>query len=95
MNTAVWDGGGAEDEVNIRAAPWRWRMGWLNRRDDIDDKSSSGSMDEGRRGVAMDDITWEEALVGWRTEEGVGLRGFSQPRCTNGSADGIGGATMA
>ena len=47
-------------------------------------------MDEGRRGVAMDDVDGEEAPAGWRTKDGVGLRGFSQPWCTNGWADGIG-----
>ena len=38
----------------------------------------------------MDDVVGEEAPAGWRTEEGVGLRGFSRPRCTNGCADGMG-----
>ena len=39
-----------EDEGNIGAAPWSWRTGWMNRRDDeIDDGSSSGTVDEGRR----------------------------------------------
>ena len=38
----------------------------------------------------MDDVVGEEAPAGWRTEEGVGLRGFSRPRCTNGWADGMG-----
>ena len=50
------------------------RMGWLNRRDDeIDNGSSSGTVDEGRRGVAVDDVVGEEAPAGWRTEQGVGL----------------------
>ena len=49
-------------------------------------------MDEGRRGVAVDDVVGEEAPAGWRTEQGVGFRrGFSRPRCTNGWADGMGG----
>ena len=79
-----------KDEGNIGAAPWRWRTGWLNRRDDeIDDGSSSGTVDEGRRDVAVDDIVGEEAPAGWRTEEGVGLRGFCRPRCMNGWADGM------
>ena len=47
-------------------------------------------VDEGRRGVAVDDVVGEEAPAGWRTEEGVGLRGFSRPRCTNEWADGMG-----
>ena len=47
-------------------------------------------MDEGRRGVAVDDIVEEEALAGWRTEQGVGFcRGFLRPRCMNGWADGM------
>ena len=50
-------------------------MGWLNRRDDeIDDGSSSNTVDEGRRGVAVDDVVGEEAPAGWRTEQGVGFR---------------------
>ena len=82
-----------KDEGNIGAAPWSWRTGWLNRRDDqIDDGSSSSMVDEGRRGVAVDDVIGEEAPARWRTEEGLGLRGFSRPRCTNGWADGMGGA---
>ena len=77
-------------EGNVRAAPWRWRTGWLNWRDDeIDDGSSSDMVDKGRRGVAVDDVVGEEAPAGWRTDEGVGLRGFSRPRCTNGWADGM------
>ena len=47
-------------------------------------------MDEGRRGVAVDDVVGEEALAGWRTEQGVGFRrGFSRPWCMNGWADGM------
>ena len=30
-------------------------------------------MDEGRRGVAVDDVVGEEAPAGWRTEQGVGF----------------------
>ena len=74
-----------KDEGNIGAAPWRWRTGWLNRLDDeIDDGSSSATVDAVHRGVAVDDIVGEDALAGWQTEEGVGLRGFSRPRCMNG-----------
>ena len=64
---------------------------WLNRWDDeIDVGSSSGTVDEGRRGVAVDDVIGEEAPAGWRTEQGVGFRrGFSRPRCMNGWADGM------
>ena len=41
----------------------------MNRRDDqIDDGSSSGTVDEGRRGVAVNDVIGEEALAGWQTE---------------------------
>ena len=89
--------GGAKDKGNVGAAPWRWRTGWLNQRDnEIDDGSSSGTVDEGRRGVAVDDVVGEEAPAGWRTEQGVGFRrGFSWPRCTNWWADGMGTGTMA
>src|SRR3954468_15782157 len=85
VKTRCGNGGGVKDEGNIGAAPWRWRTGWLNRRDDeIDDGSSSDSVDEGRRGVAVDDVVGEEAPAGWRTEQGVGFRrGFSRPRCMN------------
>ena len=84
-------GGGPQHEGNIGEAPWRWRMGWLNRRDDeIDNGSSSSMVDEGRRDVAVYDVFGEEAPAGWRTEEGVGLRRFSRPRCANGWADGMG-----
>ena len=91
MKTAMWE--------------WRWRerrgerwgssleveAGWLSRRDDeIDDGSSSGTVDEGHRDVAVDDVVGEEAPAGWRTEQGVGFRRrFSRPRCTNGWADGM------
>ena len=40
----------------------------------MDDGSSSGTVDEGRRGVAVDDVVGEEAPAGWRTEQGVGFR---------------------
>ena len=54
-----------KDEGNDGAAPWRWRTGWLNRRDDeIDDRSSSGTVNEGCRGVAVDDVIGEEAPAG-------------------------------
>ena len=61
------DGAAAMDEAIIGAAPWRWRTGWLNRRDgEMDDGSSSGEVDEGRRAVAVDDIVGEEAPAGQR-----------------------------
>ena len=48
------------------------------------------TVDEGRRGVAVDDVVGEEAPAGWRTEQGVGFRrGFSRPRCMNEWADGM------
>ena len=41
--------------------------GRLNRRDDeMDDGSSSGEVDEGRRAVAVDDVVGEEAPAGQR-----------------------------
>ena len=60
-------GAAAIDEAVVGAAPWRWRMGRLNRRDNVmDDGSSSGEVDEGRRAVAVDDIVGEEAPAGQR-----------------------------
>ena len=56
----------------------------------MDDGSSSGTVDEGRRGVAMNDIVGEEAPAGWRMEQGAGFhRGFSLPRCMKGWANGM------
>ena len=53
------------DEAIVGVAPWRWRTGRLNRRDDeMDDGSSSGEVDEGRRVVAVDDVVGEEAPAG-------------------------------
>ena len=61
------DGAAAIDEAIVGAAPWRWRMGRLNRRnDEMDDGSSSGEVDEGRRAVAVDDIVRDEAPAGHR-----------------------------
>ena len=68
-------------------------MGRLIRRDDeIDNGSSSGAVDEGRRAVAVDDVVGEEFPAGRRSggrRRSVGFRGFSRPRCTNGWADGM------
>ena len=61
------DGAVAKDEAIVGAAPWRWRTGRLNRRDDgMDDGSSSGEVDEGHQAVAVDDIVGEEAPAGQR-----------------------------
>ena len=58
------DGAAAIDEAIVGAAHWRWRKGRLNRRDDeMDDGSSSGEVDEGRRAVAVDDVVGEEATA--------------------------------
>ena len=61
------DGAATIDEVIVEAAPWRWRMGRLNRLDgEMDDRSSSGEVDEGCRAVAVDDVVGEEAPAGQR-----------------------------
>ena len=50
------------DEAIVGAAPWSWGTGRLNQRDDeMDDGSSSGEVDEGRRAVAVDEVVGEEA----------------------------------
>ena len=57
----------AIDEAIVGVAPWRWRTGRLNQRDgEMDDGSSSGEVDEGRRVVAVDDVVREEAPAGQR-----------------------------
>ena len=61
------DGAAAIDEAIVGAAPWRWRTGRLNQRDDeMDDGSSSGEVGKGPRPVAMDDVVGEEAPAGQR-----------------------------
>ena len=61
------DGAATIDEAIVGAAPWRWRMGRLNRRDGkMDGGSSFGEVDEGRRAVGMDDVVGEEAPAGQR-----------------------------
>ena len=61
------DGAAAIDEAIVEAAPWRWRTGWPNRRDDeMDDGSSSREVDEGHRAVAVDDVVGDEAPAGQR-----------------------------
>ena len=67
VKAALWGWSTAIDEPIVGAAPWRWRTGRLNRRDDkMDDGSSSGEVDEGRRAVAVDDVVREEAPAGQR-----------------------------
>ena len=59
------DGAAAIDEAIVGAAPWRWRTGRLNRRDDeMDDGSSSREVDEGRRAVAVDDVVRKRLRLG-------------------------------
>ena len=59
------DGAAAIDEAIVGAAPWRWRTGRLNRRDgEMDDGSSSGEVEVGRRAVVVDDFVGEEAPAG-------------------------------
>ena len=93
------DGVAAIDEAIVGAAPWKWRTGWLNRRDDeMDDGSSSGEVDEGRRAVAVDDVVREEAPAG--SDEvvdgggwgfAVGVERLWQPGILNGQKEAMGG----
>ena len=65
------DGGAAIDEVIVGSAPWRWRTGRLNRRDnEMDDGSSSGEVDEGPSSCCGGRRRWGRGSVRWRTEEG-------------------------
>ena len=66
--------------------------------DDIDNGSSSGAVDEGRRAVAVDDVVREESPAGRRSGgrgRSVRFRGFWRPRCTNGGMKGKVGGAMA
>jgi len=59
----------------------------IRRDDEIDNGSSSGAVDEGRRAVAVDDVVREESPARRRSggrRRSVGFHGFWQPRCTNG-----------
>ena len=48
------DGAATIDEAIVRATPWRWRTGRLNRRDnEIDNRSSSGEVDEGSKSLIL------------------------------------------
>ena len=91
VKTAVWEWRWRERRGERQGSSLEVEDGWLNRRDDeIDDGPSSDTVDEGRRGVAVDDVVGEEASAGWRTEQGVGFRrGLSRPQCSNGWADGM------
>ena len=61
------DGAATIDVAIVETAPWRWRTGRLNRRDDgMYDGSSSREADEGRRAVAVDVVFGEEAPAGQR-----------------------------
>ena len=61
------DGAAAIDEAIIGAYPSRCRTGRLNRQDgEMDDRSSSEEVDEGRRAVAVDDVIGEDAPAGQR-----------------------------
>ena len=62
VKVAMWGWRAAIDEATVGAAPWWWRTGRLNRRDDeMDNGSLSGEVDEGCRVVAVDDVVVEEA----------------------------------
>ena len=93
------DGAATIDEAIIGAAPWRWRTGRLNRRDgEMDDGSSSGEVDEGRRAVAVDDVVGEEAPAGNGDVADGGGWGFAagaerlwRPGISNGEKGAMGG----
>ena len=80
VKTTLWGLTWRDRRGECRAAPWRWRTGRLIRRDDeIDNGSSSGAVDEGRRAVVVDDVVGEESPAGRRSggrRRSVGFRGF-------------------
>ena len=93
------DGTAAIDEAIVGAAPWSWRTGRLNQRDDeMDDGSSSGEVDEGRRAVAVDDIIGKRLRLGSGDVADGGGWGFAagaerlwRPGISNGEKGAMGG----
>ena len=66
-------------------------VGGAEQDDEIDNGSSSGAVDEGRRAVAVDDVVGEESPAGRRSggrRRSVGFRGFWRTRCMNRGAKG-------
>ena len=83
------DGAAAIDEAIVGAAPWRWRTGRLNRRDgEMDDGSSSGEVDEGRRAVAVDNVVVADG-GGWGFA--AGAERLWRPGISNGEKGAMGG----
>ena len=93
------DGAAAIDETIIEAAPWRWRTGRLKRRDDeMDDGSSSGEVDEGRRAVRWTTSSGKRLRLGSGDVADGGGWGFAagaerlwRPGISNGEKGAIGG----
>ena len=60
---ALWGWSSRDRRGDRRSSSLEVEDGAVERRDDeIDDGSSSGEVDEGRRAVAVDDVVGEEAL---------------------------------
>ena len=67
VKVALWGWSGRDRRGDHRSSSLEVEDGWLNRWDgEMDDGSSSGEVDEGRRVVAVDDVVGEEALAGQR-----------------------------
>ena len=67
VKAALWGWRSRDRRGDRRSSSLEVEDGRLNRRDDeMDDGSSSGEVDEGRRAVAVDDVVGEEAPAGQR-----------------------------
>ena len=65
VKAALWGWSSRNRRGDRRSSSLEVEDGRLNRRDvEMDDGSSSGEVDEGRRAVAVDDVVGEEAPAG-------------------------------
>ena len=65
VKAALWGWSSRDRRGDRRSSSLEVEDGRLNRQDgEMDDGSSSGEVDEGRRAVAVDDVVGEEAPAG-------------------------------
>ena len=93
------DGATAIDEAVVGSAPRRWRTGRLNpQEDEIDDGSSSGEVDEGRRAIVWTTSSGKRLQLGSGEVADTGGWGFTaraerlwRPGISNGEKEAMGG----
>ena len=93
------DGAAAIDEAIVGAAPWRWRTGRLNGRDDeMDDGSSSGEWARDVELLRWTASSWKRLWLGSGEVADGGGWGFTagaerlwRPGSSNGKKEAMGG----